>query len=265
MKIAAGSFTDIVRPNASVSRTFNILLASFWVSLFLTIWISGTSSLIPRPLSVINAYPSLLRQGLFVELMASIKTIGQGVLMATAMSLTLSYLTVLPLMRFPAEVYSKFRFMGLTGLTFLFTIIFGGGNNLKVALIIFFISTFFVTANKQVVSEVPRDELDYARTLRMSEWKVVYHVVIMERINEAFEILIQNAAIGWAMVAMVEGIVRSGGGIGAMLLNQNKHFKLEEVFAIQLLILVIGLAMDWILRYLKNIICPHIALERARR
>ena len=118
---------------------------------------------------------------------------------------------------------------------------------------------------KQVVSETPTDMMDYARTLRMSEWKVVYHVVIMERLHETFEILRQNAAIGWAMVAMIEGIVRSGGGIGAMLLSQNKHFRLEEVFAIQLLILVIGLGIDWGLRYLDDIACPHVALERARR
>lgn len=265
MAVASGELSRVIKPNAVVSDTTRFMLAGFWIAMFLFVWISGTTNLIPRPIDAISAYPALLRQGLIVELIASIKTIGQGVLIATAMSLFFSYLTVLPLMRFPVEMFSKFRFMGLTGLTFLFTIIFGGGNNLKVALMVFFISTFFVTANKQIVSEIPREDMDYARTLRMSEWKVVYHVVIMERLNEAFEILIQNAAIGWAMVAMIEGIVRSGGGIGAMLLNQNKHFRLEEVFAIQLMILVIGLAMDWMLRYFKNLICPHVALSLARK
>ena len=44
---------------------------------------------------------------------------------------------------------------------------------------------------------------------------------------------------------MVEGIARSEGGVGAMLLNQNKHFHLAEVFAIQLLILVVGILQDY--------------------
>ena len=268
MQIATAIRNDlgnVIRPNATISKITEIFLAGFWVTLLITVWISGTTVLIPRPMDVIPAYPELLKQGLIVELMASIKTIGEGILIATAMSLVLSYSTVLPLMRFPAEMYSKFRFMGLTGLTFLFTIIFGGGNNLKVALMVFFISTFFVTASNQMVSEVPREDMDYARTLRMSEWKVVYHMVIMERLHEAFEILRQNSAIGWAMVAMIEGIVRSGGGIGALLLSQNKHFRLEEVFAIQLFILVIGLAIDWTIRFIDRTACPHIALSRSRR
>ena len=46
----------------------------------------------------------------------------------------------------------------------------------------------------------------------------------------------QNAAMGWMMLTMVEGISRSEGGVGAMLLNQNKHFHLSAVFAIQLTI-----------------------------
>jgi len=43
------------------------------------------------------------------------------------------------------------------------------------------------------------------------------------------------------MLTMVEGISRSEGGVGAMLLNQNKHFHLSAVFAIQLTILLLGL------------------------
>ena len=47
------------------------------------------------------------------------------------------------------------------------------------------------------------------------------------------------------MLTMVEGISRSEGGVGAMLLNQEKHFHLAEVFAIQLMILAVGLLQDF--------------------
>lgn len=46
---------------------------------------------------------------------------------------------------------------------------------------------------------------------------------------------------------MVEGITRSEGGIGALLLNQNKYFNLSAVFAIQLTILAYGILQDYAL------------------
>ena len=79
----------------------------------------------------------------------------------------------------------------------------------------------------------------------MGEWRVVWEVVVRGTADKALEVLRQNAAIGWMMLTMVEGISRSEGGVGAMLLNQNKHFHLAEVFAIQLLILLVGVLQDY--------------------
>ncbi len=83
--------------------------------------------------------------------------------------------------------------------------------------------------------------------------------------DKAFEVLRQNAAMGWMMLTMVEGISRSEGGVGAMLLNQNKHFHLAEVFAIQFLILFVGLAQDYAIGFLKRVVCPYAELSLERR
>jgi len=71
--------------------------------------------------------------------------------------------------------------------------------------------------------------------------------------------------MGWMMLTMVEGISRSEGGIGALLLNQNKHFHLEAVFAIQLSILIIGLFQDYMLGVAKKFICPYADLQLEQR
>jgi NitT/TauT family transport system permease protein len=67
------------------------------------------------------------------------------------------------------------------------------------------------------------------------------------------------------MLTMVEGISRAQGGLGAMLLNQNKHFHLAEVFAIQLLILAIGILQDYAIGALRRICCPYADLLLERR
>jgi NitT/TauT family transport system permease protein len=67
------------------------------------------------------------------------------------------------------------------------------------------------------------------------------------------------------MLTMVEGISRSEGGVGAMLLNQNKHFHLSAVVAIQLTFLVLGLAQDYGIGLLRNVFCPYADLTLERK
>jgi NitT/TauT family transport system permease protein len=116
-----------------------------------------------------------------------------------------------------------------------------------------------------VVASIPRDTFDHARTLRMGEWRATWEVVVRGTADKAMEVLRQNAAIGWMMLTMVEGISRAEGGVGAMLLNQNKHFHLPEVFAIQILILTVGILQDYALGGLKRLLFPYAELTLERR
>ena len=50
-----------------------------------------------------------------------------------------------------------------------------------------------------------------------------------------------------------------------MILNQNKHFHLAEVYAILLVILTVGLLLDFAMAFLTRLVCPHAVLERVRR
>src|SRR5207244_7844613 len=74
-----------------------------------------------------------------------------------------------------------------------------------------------------------------------------------------------RSAMGWMMLTMVEGISRSEGGVGAMLLNQNKHFHLSAVFAIQISILFLGLGQDYAIGLLRRVFCPYATLTLDRK
>ncbi|MEO5728876.1 MAG: ABC transporter permease subunit, partial [Byssovorax sp.] len=124
---------------------------------------------------------------------------------------------------------------------------------------------FFVTSMAQVVIEIPRAEFDHMRVLGSSELRIFWEVVVRGTLDKALDVLRQNLAMGWAMITMVEGISRAEGGIGALILNQNKHFMLAEVYAILLVILVLGLTMDYAMGALTNVLCPHAAMGRVQR
>jgi NitT/TauT family transport system permease protein len=94
---------------------------------------------------------------------------------------------------------------------------------------------------------------------------VVWEVVIRGTADQALEALRQNAAMGWMMLTMVEGVVRSEGGIGAMMLNENKHLQLDAVFALIGVVLVVGVVQDAALAWLRRTVCPWAELACERR
>lgn len=256
---------DAFRPNRTISRRVAVMIVVSQIVLALIVWTFGMPKIVPRPLETLSAFGSLWEQGVMVELWKSLLTNLKALFLASIFSLVISYLTVVPMMRPPAGMVAKMRFLGLTGLTLIFTLTVGGGEWLKIVILTFGMTVFFVTSMVSVVANIPRESFDHARTLRMSEWRSVWEVVVLGKLEQAFEVMRQNAAIGWMMLTMVEGMVRSGGGIGAMLLSQNKYFNLEAVFAIQILILVVGIGQDWLIGALKNLACPYANLTLERR
>ena len=199
---------------------------------------------------------TLWSEGLAFEIKTSLFLCIKAMIITSIISLFLSYLTVVPFFRPIAEIISKGRYLGLVGLTFVFQLLTPNQNDLKLVLLVFGMTVFFVTSMVNVVATIPKERFDHARTLKMKEWQVVFEVVIYGKIDMAIEVLRQNFAIAWMMLTMVEGISRTEGGVGALLLNQNKHFHLASVFAIIGCILILGLVIDYLLGVFKKLVCP---------
>jgi len=253
-------------PNRAVAPTTMRLLVAAELAVAFLVWLYSPFKVLPRPAEVLHALQSLwMTQGLGPELATSFKLNLEALAWSSLISLGLAYLTVLPLFRPFVAGISKGRFLSLVGFTFIFTLIFGGGHALKTSLLVFAVSVFYVTGMASVIAAIPKEEFDYARTLRMSEWRVVWEVVILGTADKAFEVLRQNAAMGWMMLTLVEGIVRSEGGVGAMLLGESKHFLLPEVFAIQLVILTVGLLQDSVIGLIRRVACPYADLSLERK
>ena len=256
----------LFRPNQTLDRQTNLLMVIFQIALALAVWIFSKSELFPSPTETFGALSRLVSQdGLIQELFTSIGLSIKSMLIAIVISLLVAYATVMPFFRPLGYLISKFRFLTLVGLSFVFTMLTHSGHELKVSLLAFGITVFFVTNMVAVISSIPKSEFNHARTLQMSEWEVVWEVIILGKFDQVFEIIRQNFAISWMMLTMVEGISRSEGGIGTMLLNQNKHLHLDAVFAIQIVILIVGICMDYLIGAAKNMFCPYASLTLERR
>jgi NitT/TauT family transport system permease protein len=256
---------DVFLPNRVISRQTVRWIVGFQLLMLFFIWVFSPTVFLPKPKEVFQAFSEMWMEGLGGELITSFYLNLQAIALSTILSLLLAYLTVIPFFRPIVTLLSKLRFLSLVGLTFFFTLMATSGHGLKLYLLVFSVSVFFVTGMAEVVAAIPKERFDLARTLRMGEWRVVYEVVIVGQADKAFETLRQNAAMGWMMLTMVEGISRSEGGVGAMLLNQNKHFHLSAVFAIQISILFLGLAQDYVIGLLRRVFCPYASLTLERK
>lgn len=252
-------------PNRTLSKSTATLLIGVQIGAFVLLWMFSPFIFFPSIGETVRAFGELWSQGLGAELATSFMLNLQAIAVACLVSLGMAYATVLPVFRPVVAFISKLRFLSMVGLTFFFTLAAKNGHELKLYLLVFSISVFFVTSMADVLNSIPKTYFDLARTLKLGPWGEVYEVIILGQIDKAFDVLRQNAAIGWMMLTMVEGMSRSDGGIGAMLLNQNKHFHLAAVMAIQATILFVGLAQDYALGAIRKLFCPYADLGVEKR
>ena len=252
------------RPNGHVSKRVQWILGVGTLLVFLGAW-SLRPPFLPSLGEVCAAFPRLVRQGLFAELLVSMTTNLQAIALTCLLTVPLAYLTVLPALRPFVRAISKGRFLGLTGFVVLFTLLFGGGHALKVALLVFGLGVFLIASLYDIVEAVPREEFDHARSLRLGPWGSIVEVVVIGHLDAVIDAVRQNAAMGWVMLTMVEGLVRFEGGLGAMMLAEDKHLKLDAVFAIQTVVLLIGVLQDWAFVGLRRLLCPYAGMTLERQ
>lgn len=266
MKNVTKRLTSVFIPNRSLDKSMTASVIAVWSIGFFLVWMFSGSKFIPQPHDVLSAGVKLMREQHFMnDLLASTMLCMKAMLRAIIISLVIAYLSVLPFFRPLAGFVGKMRFLSTVGITFIFAQITSDTSHQKLAILVFGITVFMVTGMCQVISEVKKEELDYARTLKMNEWQSTLEIIILGKADQMFELIRQNFAIAWMMLAMVENICRADGGIGIILSDQNKHFHLESVYAIQIMILFVGMFFDWLLKVGKRVFFPYSVLTLERK
>jgi len=238
------------------------LLMAAQAALALILW-AGASGALPTPHQVVLAWWNMVQtQGMIYELWESMKVLLLALLIASGLSLLIAAAATAPVFVPLARLSSSLRFLGFAGLTYLFMLLTDNGYQLKLALLVFGITVIMMTALLAEVRAIPQSAVDHCKTLGMKQWRITYELVVLGKADVFLDLIRQNAAIGWTLLTMVEGLTRSQGGIGALLLNQNRYFQLSAVFAIQLTILSYGLLQDSLLGKLKNVLCPYSTLGK---
>jgi NitT/TauT family transport system permease protein len=251
------NWRTLITPNESSTRQIILTVTAGWFGLWLIIWALFRPAIFPSPFEVIAAWPALVQhEGLVDAVLSSLWTNVEALALSTMIGLPLAYLSRVTLVRPLALGVSKLRFLSPAVFFLLLLFAVSNGHMIKVWMLTLGETFFLVTSMLAIVWQVPAVALDDARTLRMNEWEVLWYSVVRGTLDQALQAIRDNAAMGFAMLTLVEGVIRSEGGLGVLILNQEKHMDLANLYAIIATVLVLGWIQDFSLMVLRETVCP---------
>lgn len=230
----------------------------FLISVIVIIW--ETSAYLPSITDVLKSYPSLLNDKDIVRhFMKTLQFCINAVFYAMIIGVFISYLSIIPLFRQLCLFLKKFRFLPSVGLGFLFLQLGNGYvENQKTYMMIFAISVWMIDSMLSIaLGTIGSDIVDYAKSLRLTKWQSFREVVIYGKASQMMAAGTSNFAIAWTLVAAIENITKSSGGIGVVLSESTKYFKYDQVYAVQILILITGILIDYFLNTTRKFIFPY--------
>ena len=252
---------ELLSPFSKVGNS--VVLISFLVQLIfiLGLWQFSTHSLFPQPTEVLAKVIELLTDMEFYRnVFQSLSLTIQAMFYSIIIACILGYAYTIPALQTLVNFITKLRYLTLVGLVFSFTVIFKDGQLVSVLLLMFGIIPFFVLSLVNSITEIQQKEFDVCKTIGMNRWRTLLELVIIGRAEQTIETIRSNFAIAWLMITMVETYSMSKGGIGVMLFIANKYNQLETIFALQVLIFMIGFGFDYILSKVRISLFPHIKL-----
>lgn len=254
---------NIFKPFGAISKQTFAIMIVLQVIVTVVLWQTTSSGLIPKPGNVAAAFGKLITTKLLLDnMVVSLVLTLKAMLYSIIITLFFAYASVIPFFKSIAQFIVKCRYLTLTGLIFIFTLLTKDGSELKLSLLVFGIVPFFTTSFLAVIINIDKQEYELCKTLGYNNWQTLYEVIIVGKADQVFEILRQNFAISWLMITMVEGLSMSEGGIGSLLIKYNKYNDLTNVIALQLVIFIIGLCFDFLLGTTRHWLFPHSKLKQ---
>lgn len=246
-------------PFGQTNKKVRLGVVTFWVLLFLGLFELYHSKIIPPPSKIAGSLAGLVGSEEFYEdLVASLITTLKAMFYSILVTVIIVYASTIQFFAPLAEFVSKCRYLTLTGLVFVFTMISHNLSELKMYLLMFGIIPFFVTSFLSIVSSTPPEERWKGYVNKSGRWGTLWEVIIVGKLDMLFEVMRQNFAISWMMITMVEGFAMSEGGIGTLLIKSNKYLDLSPVFAMLVVVLVLGLVFDYTLSKLRLVLFPYL-------
>lgn len=209
---------------------------------------------IPSPGSVFLSFFELYsKDNLMSNIVYSIKLNVAGYVKAILFSIPVGFLIALiPLTK---SMFSKYidalRYVPLTGLVGVFIAWYGISSGMKINFLAFGIIVYLLPMVVQRIFETEKIHLDTIYTLGANSWQTLTKVYWPSTISKLSSDIRIITSISWTYIIVAE-MVNNEGGVGAMIYTSAKQSRLDKIFAIIVIIIVIGFIQDILLKWLDK-------------
>jgi NitT/TauT family transport system permease protein len=212
------------------------------------------ATFLPSPRAVWEAGWSMARSGvLATDIWASVRRILLGFGVAVAISVPVGFaMGTFGVAEAAFEpVIGLLRYLPASAFIPLLIIWLGLGEPSKVVLLVIGVVFFNTLMTADVVRRVPRELLDVSYTLGARRLEVLRKVVLPWSLPGIVDAARVNAAAGWNFVVVAE-LVAATSGLGYRITRAQRFLQTDRIFAVLVVIGVIGLAIDVLLRLLRD-------------
>jgi len=228
-----------------------ILILGIWQIAAMNI---GSVSKLPSPTQIIAAFPELQNDDFLIgNVFYSVGLNYAGYLQAILVAIPVGFIIgCFPLFgALTGRYINAMRFLPLTAVTGLFILWFGIETNMKVQFLAFGILVYLLPVVVERVTKVDKIYEQTAYTLGATKWQIICKVFFRDvsaKLSDDIRILV---AISWTYIIAAE-LINKSGGIGALIFSAQRQSRPDKMFAILIVIILIGFLQDKIFTFLDK-------------
>jgi NitT/TauT family transport system permease protein len=244
-------------PLSRRSRSF-LVAASVLVPLAAWLLLGATGAVDPRflpsPIKVWQAGVDMAVSGqLLTDTWATVQRVlyGFGLTIAVSVPLGIAMGSFSAVNALLEPLSGLLRYLPAAAFTPLLLIWLGIGESPKIALIFLGTVFFNMLMTADAVRLVPADLIDVAYTLGTRRSEVLRKIIVPFSLPGMIDAVRVNFAAAWNLVVVAE-LVNSQTGLGKRILLSQRFTQTDKIFAILVVIAVIGVLTDVLLRIARN-------------
>ena len=223
-----------------------------WTVLSLTGSVDAT--FLPPPGAVLKAVVDMATTGeLFDDAWATIQRILEGFGLAILVSVPLGILmgTFDAGQAFLEPVIALLRYLPAVALIPLLMIWLGVDEGPKIALVFFATLFFNIVMTADVVRQVPQATINVSYTLGARRNEVLRKVIVPHATPGMIDAVRVNVAAAWNLVVASE-LLAATAGLGYRIIRSQRFLQTDKIFAVLVVIGLVGLVIDVLLRILRS-------------
>ncbi|MCU1462285.1 MAG: sulfonate/nitrate/taurine transporter permease [Acidimicrobiales bacterium] len=240
----------------------SLMVVSVVVPLAAWVILSGTKTVdplfLPTPTSVFRAFQRLWSSGtLQSDMSATLTRVGIGFALVVVISVPLGVAigTFESVQALFEPMIGLLRYMPAPAFIPLLIIWLGLGESSKITLLVVGTVFFNTLMSADAAGDVPKELIDASYTLGATRWTVVRKVVVPHALPGLIDAMRVNIAATWNLVVVAE-LIAAQSGLGYRIVRAQRFLQTDQIFAVLIVIGVIGVAIDLSFRALRNVAAP---------